>query len=57
MHIEESEYIPRIGRSTPKCDRRKIALDGLMAVIITAVAEDEERWAKLLKELNSKLEE
>jgi hypothetical protein len=57
MHIEESEYIPRTGLSTPKCDRRKIALDGLMAVIITAVAEDEERWAKLVKELNSKLEE
>jgi hypothetical protein len=29
----------------------------LMAVIITAVAEDEERWAKLVKELNFKLEE
>jgi hypothetical protein len=57
MHIEESEYIPRTGLSTSKCDRRKIALDGLMAVIITAVAEDEERWAKLLKELNFKLEE
>jgi hypothetical protein len=57
MHIKESEYIPRTGLSTPKCDRRKIALDWLMAVIITAVAEDEERWAKLLKELNFYLEE